>query len=163
MFLDLHLTFDMRSVQSDGLILHMKLKKDKSNKRWRLYNDVDRFLMKIPKSLSHTSSPSTTVARLVWADFPTGLRVVDVDVDVCPTWNNIGTSSLIRATLRFSGLFMADEGWFVCLSLLDHLPKIHKIGRKVGLVMHRMMSLQVDSSYLYDNGEQVETLALTMF
>ena len=50
---------------------------------------------------------------------------------------------------------MDDEGWFVCLSLMDQLPKIHKIGRKAGLLMHRVLSLHVESSYIYDNGEQV--------
>lgn len=110
--------------------------------------------MKIPKALSHRGAPSDTVARLVWADFPTGLQVVDVDTDGCPSWNQV-SSSLIRATLSFVGLFVADEGWFVCLSLMDQLPKIYSMGKKVGLVMHRTMSVHVESSYLYDNGERV--------
>ncbi|MCO5612982.1 hypothetical protein L7F22_067255 [Adiantum nelumboides] len=123
---------------------------------------VESFLKKIQAPLSHISAPSNTVARLVWADFPTGLRVADVETDECPPWNSISTS-LVCATLCFVGLFMTDEGLFVCLSLMDHLPKIHKMARKVGLVLHRTMSLHVESSYLYENGEHVGTLALAMF
>ena len=115
---------------------------------------VDAFLLKIPASLSHTNAPSNIVARLVWADFPTGLQVAGVDEDECPDWNKV-SSTLIHATLQFASFFMADEGWFVCLSLMDQLPKIHKIGRKAGLLMHRVLSLHVESSYIYDNGEQV--------
>ena len=96
---------------------------------------VDAFLLNIPASLSHTNAPSNTVARLVWADFPTGLQVAGVDEDECPDWNKV-SSTLIHATLQFASFFMADEGWFVCLSLMDQLPKLHKIGRKAGLLMH---------------------------
>ena len=120
-------------------------------------DSVDAFLLKIPASLSHTNAPSNTVARLVWADFPTGLQVAGVDEDECPLWNKV-SSTLIHATLQFASFFMADEGWFVCLSLMDQLPKIHKIGRKAGLLMHRVLSLHVESSYIYDNGEQVRLL-----
>ena len=111
-------------------------------------------MLKIPASLSHTNAPSNTVARLVWADFPTGLQVAGVDEDECLAWNKV-SSTLIHATLQFASFFMADEGWFVCLSLMDQLPKIHKIGRKAGLLMHRVLSLHVESSYIYENGEQV--------
>ena len=100
-----------------------------------LLGSVDAFLLKIPATLSHTNAPSNTVARLVWADFPTGLQVAGVDEDECPVWNKV-SSTLIHATLQFASFFMADEGWFVCLSLMDQLPKIHKIGRKAGLLMH---------------------------
>ncbi|MCO5554004.1 hypothetical protein L7F22_007530 [Adiantum nelumboides] len=123
---------------------------------------VESFLKKIQAPLSYIGAPSNTVAHLVWADFPTGLRVADVETDECPPWNSISTS-LVCATLCFAGLFMADEGLFVCLSLMEHLPKIHKMARKVGLVLHRTMSLHVESSYLYENGKHVGTLALTMF
>ena len=63
-----------------------------------LLDSVDAFLLKIPASLSHTNAPSNTVARLVWADFPTGLQVAGVDEDECPIWNKI-SSTLIHATL----------------------------------------------------------------
>ena len=109
-------------------------------------------MLKIPASLSHTNAPSNIVARLVWADFPIGLQVAGVDEDECPDWNKV-SSTLIHATLQFASFFMADEGWFVCLNLMDQLPKIHKIGRKDGLLLHRVLSLYVESSYIYENGE----------
>ena len=117
-------------------------------------DSVDAFLLKTRASLSHTNAPSNIVAWLVWVDFPTSLQVAGVDEDECLVWNKI-SSTLIHATLKFASFFMADEGWFVCLSLMDQLPKIHKIGRKAGLLMHWVLSLHVESSYIYDNGEQV--------
>ena len=70
---------------------------------------VNAFLLQILTSLSHTNAPSNTVARLVWADFPTGLQVAGVDEDECPDWNKV-SSTLIHATLQFSSFFMADKG-----------------------------------------------------
>ena len=49
-------------------------------------------------------------------------------------------------------------GWWgvVCvLNLMDQLSKIHKIGRNAGLLMHQVLSLHVESSYIYENGEKV--------
>ena len=83
----------------------------------------------------------------MWADFPTGLQVAGVDEDECLVWNKI-SSTLIHDTLQFSSFFMADEGWFVCLSLMDQLPKIHKIGRKAGLLMHQVLSF-MSSQVIY--------------
>ena len=88
----------------------------------------------------------------MWADFPTGLQVAGVEEDECPVWSKI-SSTLFDATMQFASFFMADEGWFVCLSLMDQLPKIHKIRRKAGFLMHRVLSLHVESSYIYENGE----------
>ena len=60
--------------------------------------NVHAFLLNIRASLSHKNAPSNTVARLVWADFPTGLQVAGVDEDECPDWNKV-SSTLIHATL----------------------------------------------------------------
>lgn len=94
---------------------------------------------------------TTAVARLVWADFPTSLGVQGLeDEESIPEWNSFG-ESLVGAVARIADAFVADQGWFVSLSLTDHLLVIDKWLTDAGFKYDGCMHVFCNSGYLrYD-------------
>lgn len=99
---------------------------------------------------------------MVWADFPSGLAVSQVGNLECPPWN-VFDGDVLHAVTQFAANYVADEGWYITCSLMDHFPRIHTVARQAGFTMHRTITLRVELGYTYEDGEEVRTLALGIF
>ncbi|MCO5599746.1 hypothetical protein L7F22_053853 [Adiantum nelumboides] len=110
------------------------------------------------------------VARLILADFPMSMLVFgvqdsyatdDVEGDI-PVWNQFSTR-LVRV-MDIADVRLANEGFLVTLSLVQHLGKIKIHARIFGLHLHRSWTLMCDKGYLHrDTREQVLDLTIGLF
>ncbi|MCO5587870.1 hypothetical protein L7F22_041822 [Adiantum nelumboides] len=114
---------------------------------------------------------SEYVARLIFANFPTSMLVFGVQDSYAadyvegdiPVWNQFSTC-LVRGVMDIADMHLANEGFLVTLSLVQHLGRIESHTRIFGLHLHRSWTLMCDGGDLHrDTREQVLDLTIGLF
>lgn len=91
--------------------------------------------------------PRRAVAKLVFADFPTSLGVAFVQEKSTPVWN-VFSEPLSVACAVVADLYVADEGWFVTLSITEHFPSIFIAATEKGFALKQCLNVVVENGYI---------------